>query len=80
MTHEGERDRVVELYRRYLWKVIQEKGEGTLELRQQLQNLLDRHMSGEAIVLGCYCAPRSCHADVIRKCIEWAAKTGYQFV
>lgn len=56
-----ERARVIECYRHQLWKQIN-SGEITKEMLLELDGKR----------LACYCFPRSCHADVIIRAIEWA--------
>ena len=56
-----DRDRVVDLYKKWLWKQIKE-GKIT---RDELIAL-----DGKDLV--CYCSPKSCHGDVLTKAIEWA--------
>ncbi len=58
-----DRDRVVELYRKWLWKQIKENvitKEDLMELR------------GKDLV--CYCSPKSCHGDILMKAVEWICK------
>lgn len=55
------RDEAIDLYRSYLWQRIRE---GTIT--KEMLIALDSKR------LGCYCAPKRCHGDVIIKAIEWA--------
>jgi hypothetical protein len=32
--------------------------------------------SGEALTLGCWCAPAACHGEVIRDAVQWLASSG----
>ncbi|MBO9427955.1 DUF4326 domain-containing protein [Sulfitobacter sp. R18_1] len=56
-----ERDRVIAVYRDYLWDQIK-KGKVTLE------DLAALH--GKR--LGCHCAPKACHGDVLANAAQWA--------
>lgn len=61
MKNEAGRAYCIMLYRKTLWKKIQ-SGEITKEMLLGLDGKR----------LGCYCAPKRCHGDVIIKAIEWA--------
>ena len=58
---DDERSRVIEVFRQYLWKQIS-TGKVTLE------DLAALH--GKR--LGCHCAPKACHGDVLASAAEWA--------
>ena len=59
---DGDRDEVIEKYRRWLWGKI--RGQ---EL--DLHELADLH----GCELGCHCHPLPCHGDVLARAAEWAA-------
>lgn len=61
MDNEDDRDKVIELYRHWLWKALQE-GKITKEMLLSLDGKR----------LACYCAPKACHGHVLVKAIEWA--------
>ena len=61
MRNESDRDMVIEQYRLWLWKEIQD---GKIDLAE-LAKLKDKK-------LGCWCAPRACHGDVLTKAATWA--------
>ena len=61
MRSEADRGRVVEAYRAWLWKEIQ-AGRITIESLAALHGLR----------LGCHCAPRACHGDVLSAAAAWA--------
>ena len=68
--HQAEhgREEAIELYRRWLWdRVKAEYGPVTRELK----DILEYSLSRKGISLGCWCAPRPCHAEVIKRCVEW---------
>lgn len=52
----------IALYRQYLWKEIQANN------NQIIQTLLD--LPDDA-VLGCFCAPKDCHCDIIIRASNW---------
>lgn len=60
MHSEDGRHKVIELYRHWLWKALQE-GKITKEMLLALDGKR----------LACYCAPKACHGDVLVKAIEW---------
>ena len=59
----GSRADVIEHYRQDLWRRIR-SGEMPLE---ELAALANRE-------LGCWCAPRTCHAEVLARAAIWAAE------
>lgn len=62
---DGNREEVIEKYRRYLWHSIQHltrAGKYILELAA---------CPDDDIVLGCHCKPLPCHGDVVRAAIQW---------
>ena len=61
---DGDRDAVIEKYRRWLWRKIQNEEEVDL---YQLANL-------QGCELGCHCHPLPCHGDVLARAAEWAAR------
>lgn len=56
------RAEAIESYRRWLWEQIQVENK---EVMDALKSLRPEH------ILGCWCKPKSCHADVIMRCCEW---------
>lgn len=65
MRSELERDEVVARYRIHLWNRIKP---GPLQDKEALKAL--ESIPDDAI-LGCFCAPRACHCDVIKDAAEW---------
>lgn len=55
------REKVIEMYREYLWGRIQ-SGVITKEMLLELDGKR----------LACYCSPQACHGDVLVKAIKWA--------
>jgi hypothetical protein len=58
---DGSRDEVIESYRRWLWDEIEA---GRVD-RAELARLHGKR-------LGCYCAPRRCHGEVLERAAMWA--------
>lgn len=63
MNIDGDREEVIEKFRKYLWKQIKK---GNITIAELVE------LDGE--VLGCFCKPQACHGDVIVKAVEWAKK------
>lgn len=61
VTVVGSREEAIECYRRYLWAEIQAG-------RISLERLAALHGK----VLGCWCAPQSCHGEVLACAARWA--------
>jgi hypothetical protein len=77
-TH-GNRQAVVEAYRRWLWQQVKAglfQGVETAPF-QDLMELARQHKAGHQLKLSCYCAPLSCHGDVIIRCIQWLLNEGH---
>lgn len=51
----------IECYRQNLWARIQ-SGEITIEMLKSLD--------GKRLV--CYCSPKKCHGDIIKRAVQWA--------
>lgn len=60
---DSERDRVIQLYDTWLAKQIDQENEPVLLELQRLANLAEKNGRLELI---CWCAPKRCHAEVIR--------------
>jgi hypothetical protein len=67
---DGDRNEVIEKYRRWLWNECQLKGKAY----EELMELVQQYKKGEVIILGCWCTPLKCHGEVIRRAIEFFAK------
>jgi Domain of unknown function (DUF4326) len=65
----GERQTVIAQFRDWLWERMQLDSPQLRELRR-LRRIWET--TGE-LTLICWCAPLSCHAEVIRGAIEWLA-------
>ena len=67
MRGEEDRDYVVAQYRQ--WLDAQRRTNSAAW--QEVERLAGLHAEGKALALQCYCAPRKCHADVIRSAIKY---------
>lgn len=70
MSDESKRELVISKYRAFLWNSIKNAKGARFDAFKQL---VERYMNGEDLVLGCWCAPLACHADVLKSAIEWYA-------
>lgn len=70
-TIDAERARVINLYREWLWKQMKTDSETRRELYRLAEIAREGHLN-----LGCWCAPQSCHGDVVKAAIEWILKEG----
>ncbi len=73
MECEGDRDWVIEQYRKWLWGKVK-RGEG--KEWDELIRLLGLLRSGHELKLVCWCAPQKCHGDVIKACLLWMLQEG----
>jgi hypothetical protein len=55
------REQVIEMYRKYLWERLR-VGYFTLDMLKALDGKR----------LACYCAPKQCHGDIIKRAVRWA--------
>jgi hypothetical protein len=53
-------------YRRWIWDQIKTRGPAFAELQR-----LAEIARTQDLVLACWCAPKSCHGDVVKAAIEW---------
>lgn len=59
-------DQCIALCERHLIREIQKKNPAILTLLNEIYNL---HMAGHNVNLICYCAPKACHGDLIKRLI-----------
>ena len=60
------REQVIEKFRQKLWQQLKtERDQGSVKMLVALSNLHGKK-------LGCYCAPKACHGDVLVRASEWA--------
>jgi len=62
------RETSIPKYRRWLWEKMQDPGSAQSEALQTLIRLYKQ--TGELTLL-CWCAPKRCHAEVIKAALEW---------
>ena len=60
-------------YQRWLW---QEMATHAPEVEAELSKVMRYSLTLDGISLGCWCAPQSCHADVIKAAVEWLWSEG----
>jgi hypothetical protein len=61
------RDEAIESYRPWIKEQIEQKAEGVNEL---LHEILLAVIAGHDVQLLCFCAPLSCHGDIVKDIIE----------
>jgi len=66
MGHERDRDLVIAAYRRWLHARYKQN----TNQRMYILMLVDAIKSGSDVVLGCWCHPKECHADVIAELVR----------
>jgi hypothetical protein len=73
MHSEGERAKVIKEYRQWLWDEFRKPG----KVQDEIVRLFELAAQGD-LVLGCWCAPKPCHGDEVKKLLEWlATKDGF---
>jgi len=72
MHNESERDHVIAQYRR--WLDAQRRTNSAAW--QEVERLALQVAEGKSLALQCFCAPRKCHADVIKSAIEYINNGG----
>ena len=69
------RNAVIKMYRKDLWRSPQNLFHGVKNpMSIEFKSLVETVRQGTDLYLVCSCAPKSCHADVIKKAIEWYIK------
>jgi len=68
---EKQRDSSIENYTGYLF---QQYASGQGPVYEELMRLATLHKQGVYIKLACWCAPKACHGDVIKKIVYWIAE------
>jgi hypothetical protein len=68
VNDDHERCSVIRKYKVWLWGHIEN---GTKDIMAELDRLYGIAMTGEELVLICFCAPKQCHGDVIRQYLIW---------
>lgn len=72
MGDESERDRVVDLYEDWLGRKLFERSESVV---MEVARLYAKARQDGALRVGCHCAPRRCHGDVVKKTLDNALST-----
>lgn len=67
MNCEAERNRVCDEYEKYFNAKVKVKGSA---FRKEIIRIYSLVAKGYDVALGCWCAPKRCHADYIKKFIE----------
>jgi hypothetical protein len=63
---DGSREVVIEKYHQWLRQQYAKRN----RVYKDLLCLAARVLSGEPVALACYCAPKRCHADIIKLAVE----------
>ena len=72
LKSEANRDHVIQAYRKWLWQQIQESN----GIDRLLVPLIEaKNKKDTPLVLGCWCAPKPCHCDVLVRACEWYERT-----
>lgn len=66
MRNEADRDRVCDQYEAWF---AQKVAHGDARVMNELRRLYRLASKGD-LILGCYCAPKRCHADTIKRFLE----------
>jgi hypothetical protein len=67
MKSEADREKVIAQYRVWLWR---EYNKPESKVREALREISALHEGGD-VLLGCWCAPKACHGDIVKKALEW---------
>lgn len=68
MKNESQRDSVCDKYEEYFHNMVEERV--NKPFMEYLDKIHQAYLNDEAIVLLCWCAPKRCHAETIKKYIE----------
>lgn len=63
-----ERDKIIKEYKVWLWTHIQNNNPIIMKELERLHKLA---RDTDELNLICFCAPKPCHGDVVKTCIEW---------
>lgn len=64
------REESIQKFRKHLWERLKADDRGIQQALTLMQILGEK---GETVNLTCWCAPLSCHGDVIKRCLKWQA-------
>jgi hypothetical protein len=68
MKSESERMEVLAKYRRWLWERMKDPGSAQMK---QLREILEIERREGDVLLGCWCSPKACHGDFVKKALTW---------
>lgn len=71
IKNEEDRDKVIAVYKVWLWRKIRYHIETYGSLPKDLKEIIWKVYSLHNVRLICECAPKASHADVIKSCVEW---------
>ena len=64
------REQHIARYRVWLWAEYNKNGSVYFELHR-IANLVE---NGHDVDLMCWCAPKACHGDIVKSCVQWILK------
>jgi hypothetical protein len=67
MHSESERDSVCDKYEEYFAKKVADKDAAFMN---ELHRLWKYHKENGQLILGCYCSPKRCHGETIKRFLE----------
>jgi len=67
---DGDREAVIEKYRQWLWIEIRKPIDQSAASRF-FHELVGKAIIDNGLVLGCWCKPQACHADVLARATIW---------
>lgn len=70
---DGNREEVIEKYRKWLWLKIKNKDQ---KVMNELIKIGKKVKNGKKVNLVCWCSPKGCHGDVLVRCIKWMISEG----
>lgn len=60
------REKAIQEYERWIWQKIGDKDESVIK---ELENIKSKAKAGK-VYLVCYCKPKKCHGDIIKRIVE----------
>ena len=73
---DGTREEVINLYRIWLWNEMSFTA-GPPAAARMINRLYRHWLLEDELTLVCWCAPEPCHADVIKRALEWKREEGH---
>jgi hypothetical protein len=74
-----EHQRVVALYRSWLWTRIKARDNAVCAELKALKAATIAQRYDRPVRIACWCKPLPCHGDVLKACIEWSIASSYEF-